>query len=64
MALTAADPCGHRARSAGVDDYNLITNHKSLEAASDTDALQQGRFPSIPTASAEDAEWAEALVME
>ena len=54
------------ARSAGVDDpsYNLITNHLSLEEGSDTDALQQGRVPSIPTASAEDAGWGEALATE
>jgi hypothetical protein len=65
VSLTAADPCGHRASRRGRRPrLQLITNHLSLGAASDTDALQLGNVPSlIPAASAEDAGWAEALAM-
>jgi hypothetical protein len=53
------------ARSAGVGDpsYNLITNHLSLEAASDTNAYSRAAYLATPTASAEDAGWGEALAM-
>jgi len=41
VSLTAADPCGHHALSRGRRPrLQLITNHLSLEAASDTDVLQ------------------------
>lgn len=43
MALTAVDPCGRRAlRGIRRLRLRLITNHPSLGAASDTDALPLG----------------------